>query len=82
MPQILYCRREIPSRKTVLVLQENPNHKEYAKGKRKLKHLNVFSVLFILSHVMCEPKRDLEYLRQCIKYFKCPRAISHQLEQS
>lgn len=46
IPQILHCRGEVKYRKTgrILVLQENPKHKEHAKGMRKLKPKNVFSI--------------------------------------
>lgn len=87
MPQILHYRGEVMYRKTgrILVLQESPKHKEHANRKKKLKKRNVFSTLLILSRVWwCVSWRitELEALRQHIKYFKCPRAISHQLEQS
>jgi len=52
MLQILHCRGEVMCRKAerILVLQENPKHKEHTKGIRKLKQRNVFSILLILSH--------------------------------
>lgn len=54
MPQIHHCRVEVMYRikRRILVLQENPKHKEHAKGVRKLKQRNVFSILLILSHVL------------------------------
>lgn len=59
MPQILHCRGEVMYRNTgrILVLQENPKHKEHAKVMRELKQRNVFSILLICSRlVMCELK--------------------------